>query len=93
MRVRLSGVSADVEIDETLTRRALCKLTKKIRLPVFTFFYTNRKLEAQILLRESLLLNRGVIVTVTFLDPEIDTRRRVPDDNAKSYLPFHGNTA
>jgi hypothetical protein len=62
---------------------------EEIRSAGFVFLHPNWKLELQILRSGSLRLNSFVIVAVTFLDSDIDTGRRLPDDDAKSNFPFH----
>ena len=74
-------------------RRTLREGAEKIRLSVLPFFDANWEFESQILFRISLLLNGFVIVSVTFLDAEINITRRSLNDYAKSYLSFHGDAA
>ena len=89
MRVCLSGVGPDVEIDEAFVRGTLRERAEEVRLSRFVFPDANWKLETQVLLRESLRLNSFVIVTVTFLNAEVDTGGWLFDDDAKNYFPFH----
>jgi len=82
--VCLSGVGANVEIDEAIIRRTLCKRAEKLRSSVFPFSDANREFESQILFRISLLLDGLVIVAVPFLDAEVNITWRSLNDYTKS---------
>jgi hypothetical protein len=90
-RVGLAGVRPDIEVHQALSPRPLDKRTAQCCHAIGDAVrYGWLEFKDQVLSLRALLLDRLINIPAAFLQPEIDARRRLLDDNPK--LEFTGHT-
>ena len=86
----MTGVRADVDVDESLTGRSLHDWTKKSWDEILTAgLYSYREFEVKVFRFRSLLLDRLIFAAPAFLQTKVHISRRFLQNNPKRQFAFH----